>query len=358
MSRRQRGLSLIELMIAMVTGLLVVGAAATAFVSNQRSTETGIALAEVQARARLALDELAAGIRSAGYIGCAGAIAAAPAVPPNRNASGAAPTDWRPIELFRVEDAGWKPVAPAGYTPPVQGVGRPISGHDALLLEGGFLQGVAVQGTHADGGAVTVQRNYPGLESGAMGLISDCAGAEAFFIAGIDPLADGAVRLDTRAPLLGAYTPQAAFPQATRVMPYRRALYYIGDTARRTPRGEPVHALYEHLFPFDGTDPIEIASGIESIQLRARQRNPSGSSRELSLLHPEFDPARIVGVRLGLLVSSGALHEDAPPKRYPVLGNAIVAGASDGPGYPDDARIRRTFERTVMIRNRDSRRTP
>lgn len=68
---RQSGLSLIELMISMVLGLLVVGGAIGVFLSNQRTYRTTESLARVQENARVAFELMAREVREAGGNPCA-----------------------------------------------------------------------------------------------------------------------------------------------------------------------------------------------------------------------------------------------------------------------------------------------
>lgn len=69
--RRQRGLSLIELMISMVLGLLVVGGAIGVFVSSQQTYRATESLARVQENARVAFELMARDVREAAGNPCA-----------------------------------------------------------------------------------------------------------------------------------------------------------------------------------------------------------------------------------------------------------------------------------------------
>ncbi|MGY0799084.1 PilW family protein [Lysobacter sp. A286] len=66
-----RGLSLIELMISMLIGLMVVGSAIGVFLSNQRTYRTTEALARVQENARVGFELMAREVREAGGNPCA-----------------------------------------------------------------------------------------------------------------------------------------------------------------------------------------------------------------------------------------------------------------------------------------------
>lgn len=66
----QGGFTLVELMIALVLGLVVIGGVISVFLSNQQSYRTNQALGEVQDNSRSAFEFLARDIRNAGLTGC------------------------------------------------------------------------------------------------------------------------------------------------------------------------------------------------------------------------------------------------------------------------------------------------
>lgn len=71
--RRRRadgGFSLIELMVAMLLGLIVIGGATSVFLASQRTYRTNEALGDVQDNTRIAFELLARDIRKAGMTGC------------------------------------------------------------------------------------------------------------------------------------------------------------------------------------------------------------------------------------------------------------------------------------------------
>lgn len=66
----QFGFSLIELMIAMLLGLIVIGGVISVFLAGQRSYVTNTALEDVQDGSRIAFEMMARDIRDAGLTGC------------------------------------------------------------------------------------------------------------------------------------------------------------------------------------------------------------------------------------------------------------------------------------------------
>lgn len=67
---KQRGLSLVELMIALVLGLVLSAGIITVFISSKQSYQTQDAISQVQESGRFGLDFLSYEIRMAGFSGC------------------------------------------------------------------------------------------------------------------------------------------------------------------------------------------------------------------------------------------------------------------------------------------------
>jgi type IV pilus assembly protein PilW len=67
-TKRQRGFTLIELMIAMVLGLVVMSGVVTLFAQSQRSFKVDRNVAGMQSEARFALEEIARDLRMAGFV--------------------------------------------------------------------------------------------------------------------------------------------------------------------------------------------------------------------------------------------------------------------------------------------------
>lgn len=73
MSRTEKvasGFTLIELMVAMLLGLIVIGGVISVFLANQQVYRTNAALGEVQDGTRMSFEMLAQNIREAGLLGC------------------------------------------------------------------------------------------------------------------------------------------------------------------------------------------------------------------------------------------------------------------------------------------------
>src|SRR5436190_22011265 len=66
-----RGLSLVELMVAITIGLIIMAAVSAVFVNSRANYTTQESLARLQENARIAINTVARDLRMAGYYGCA-----------------------------------------------------------------------------------------------------------------------------------------------------------------------------------------------------------------------------------------------------------------------------------------------
>ena len=71
---KQRGLTLIEIMIALVIGLIITAGIIQVFSSTRQSNRVHEAISRMQETGRMALEVLARDIRMADFWGCAGGI--------------------------------------------------------------------------------------------------------------------------------------------------------------------------------------------------------------------------------------------------------------------------------------------
>lgn len=131
-SGRTRGITLIELMIAMLLGLVITGGAMSLMLANRQSYRTNEALSQVEESARTAFELLARDIRQAGVTGCdnSGRIA---------NVLKASPSNWWE-EWFGMkgyESTQTDPAVSIGT-----GTAERVAGTDSIQVQG--LQGTGL----------------------------------------------------------------------------------------------------------------------------------------------------------------------------------------------------------------------
>ncbi|MFT4172931.1 MAG: PilW family protein [Rhodocyclaceae bacterium] len=68
---RQSGFTLVELMIALVLGMIIIGSSVALFISQRMTTKLASQMSDIQNEGRIALDAVARDLRAAGDFGCA-----------------------------------------------------------------------------------------------------------------------------------------------------------------------------------------------------------------------------------------------------------------------------------------------
>jgi type IV pilus assembly protein PilW len=121
------GFTLVELMVAMLLGLIVIGGVTSVFLANQQVYRTNAALGDVQDNTRMSFEMLAQNIREAGLLGCGSNGQVANVLMDNPNNGGG--TDWW---------ANWSN-ALMGYSgttanPALATVTNQVAGTDSLMI--------------------------------------------------------------------------------------------------------------------------------------------------------------------------------------------------------------------------------
>ena len=207
---RTGGFSLIELMIAMVLGLLVAEGIYVLFAAAGKVNTTQTALARMQESGRIAIDLIAGDLRAAGHLPCGSKTSAwvftdtlsrhisgqpAAAHAPAGLASGI------PYPLDRSVFLGGSSCAAdtcspalAGVPKPGLGVGNRVPGTDALTVRRLQGDGLPADGAHqvcgSDGSITTINVRRPpgdiildGLKSSHLALLAGCTQAQIFQVA-------------------------------------------------------------------------------------------------------------------------------------------------------------------------------
>jgi type IV pilus assembly protein PilW len=394
---RQAGLSLIELMIALVIAALLTLGMIQIFVGSKVAYQVQEGLSRIQENGRFSLQYLERNARLAGYMGCGSDIAR---VPPNNPASANYPFDTRfinhlvahgatppselrfqrPIEGFdggdvpvdaplEIGGAGdWTPALPAD----LDFSDKVVKGSDVLILRIFGEESTPVMGGFSLSGSFTVADPNFVKTNGVYG-IENCGATPTYGFSEIFQAASSAGGAIT-APLGGGNV--LTVPAA----PDYTWNHSIGFSR---PVGSPINAsvhearylaIYVGLRESDGLPALfvehfeqgsaatrtdEIADGVESMQLLfgrdttvprddALDDYKTADEVVAGAGTPEaqdFAWQRVINVRIGLLMrgqesNSGTSHDAA----YQVAGTTV--------NPENDHRLRQVYETTVALRNR------
>lgn len=308
---RQRGLSLVELLVAMALGLLLLAGVTQVVLGSKRSYQSGVALAELQESGRFALEAIAQDLRNAGFTGaCAGGLV---------NASGADGAQYA-VERSPLEGHGVG-MSVAAWVPS----GR-LANTDALLLR--YASSPALEARAITGNRLLLTSSS--AVAGAFYLVSDQQSCLLLRNAG------------NASGLLADRSLEHFLAPATRVYPYRYAIYWIGRGVDGTPG----------LFVTDNSETTgvaqtsELVNGVAGMSLRygvtdARSEVVAAykAAREMSA----DDWRRVRTVRVSLLLQSQTREVDEASKSMTFDGRTLAADA--------ERRLRLVMGSTTALRN-------
>lgn len=368
-NQRQSGLSLVELLIALVLGLVLITGVLSVYLSSHKTYGVNTAVGQIQENGRAALNFIRVNTRMAGYMGCGATdthftnqlnTPASTMLPYNFGsvitgfeANGTAPGDQYslPAATPRAPRAGaaaaWSPALDPSL--PSGSAAYVIPGSDifAVSISQRTITPSYVTGLGAGANSFTVAANNNSLVAGDLIVISNCvqtAVREATAVKGLT------IGTDTGTSAPGnASSLRPALVQNAQVTTASVVAYYVGLGADGAP------ALFEAFTDTSsasGFSPQEIVPGVENMQVLYGVA-PAGSdaptqyltAAEVSTQSPALW-SKVVSVRVALLLRSatGAVHRPGVAQTYDLLGTGVVA--------PRDTRLRQIFTATIALRNR------
>ncbi len=374
---RQTGFSLIELMVAMLIGIMVTGGMVTVFSGSKRSSVLNTTLTELQESARFTMGAMITDIRLAGFQGCTPAANhGSPAVVLAANAPTANLQDSALTGHVIENDGDWNPPPPLGFTPPAAGEpGAPVPGTHALSAQYGSpetyrIERMATQFDPVKLSSATVKDM--GVVENDLVLVSDCQAANIFTVSATGPDTLAHAASVNRNPATGGADGRLTttfgprYPgddrMRPRVMRFEANIYYVGMTGRTNTQGEEVLALFRQSLPYvlpstgDVVPPVEMVEGITDLHLRLGVELPPPDD-EVRFVSPEdvaATPGEIGSVEVGILIESfDYVSDKADTRSYSIAGKTLQAGGNRSAStYRTDKRMRIAYNASVDIRNR------
>ena len=378
---RPRGFSLIELMIAMVLGLILISGMISIFSALNRSSTLNRAIATAQQDARFALESMSSDIRMAGFQGCSALEESHLKI----NAVNAPIADFSQgisesaIWLSKVvSSTEWAPEIPWGSSFALPSVNSAVTGTTVLALQFGDPSAYSLNAqvgitNPARDGLIQIagQSADINISTGDLAIISDCQGGDLFHVTNVSSDADaGMVEIshtadsttNSDASFSVAYGNTDILLNQTMVMRFNAHIYYIGNTGQDDASGNDITALYLQTYPFNADNPpIELIQGVEHLAVSFTQVDDLGNVRYVNAGDSTFEPSKVQAVRIGVLVSSfDAVAESNDSKTYMIAGQSVipaVAGSSDDDStasltHAADRKLRLAFDTTVKVRNK------
>ena len=341
--RKQRGLTLVELMIAMTIGLLLLGGITSIMISSRQTYRVNEALSRMQDNSRYAFQVLSRDIRMAGYFGCVGSD-----VDPLNVLSG--PTDF--LWNFKQSIYGYEATSATAWNLTLDSsITSPLGGRDIIVVRGASGDGTSAAIkvlTHTGGGppgeppgsANMKVSLASGLAKDDVVMASDCLATAVFQISEINTAGgfDNVVH-NTGAGVPGNTTKDLGkdFTGAELLKITTRS-YYI----RTNDAGRP--ALYRKV----GTaDAEEIVEGIENMQIQyGEDTNGDITADVYRGADAVANWSKVVSVRVNLLMQT--IDDNIAGAKQPYTYNGVAVAVAAVP----DRRLRQVYSTVITLRNR------
>lgn len=337
--RKQRGLTLVELMIAMTIGLLLLGGITSIMISSRQTYRVNEALSRMQDNARFAFQVLSRDIRMAGYFGCVGSD-----VTPTNTLNG--PTDF--LWNFKQTIYGYEATSATAWNlTPDSSITSPLGGRDIIVVRGASGDGTSAPvkvldhpGGTPPGSANLKVSDASGLKESDVVMVTDCLGAAVFQITGCcagTPGFDNVIH-NTGSPSIvpGNLTKELGKEYTGgEVLKITTRSYYI----RTNDAGRP--ALYRKV----GTaDVEEVVEGIENMQIQYGEDTNGDITADIYRgADAVADWSKVVSVRVSLLMQT--IDDNIAGATQPYTFNG-------GTTTPTDRRLRQVYSTVITLRNR------
>ena len=355
--RRQSGLSLVEIMVALTLGVVLLTGVIQIYASTKSTYRMQDNLARLQENGRFALSFLSRDVRMAGYHGCT-------TFGPVTN------TLNNPSSLqydFTVGLTGYNDV---GASPPaaLSGAGVvPASGTDVIVVRRNVDEPVRVVKNNSSaqmfvevlsqvpGGCKDGSDRVSGLCSNDILMVSDCIKSRVFQA--------GNLQVTGTPPDLNITHPSSGTP-GNAISSWggagSPAEEQFGDDAEIVRLGSYAYfisnkvvngATMPVLNRYDGGQVFELVEGVEDMQVTYGEDTDGDRTADVYRdADAVFDWSAVVSARIHLLLRTNENNLTDAPLDY-VFNGATVAGASMATG---DRHLRREFTTTVTLRNRAS----
>jgi type IV pilus assembly protein PilW len=321
---KQKGISLVEIMVALVISLFLLGGIVQVYLGNKTTFKFTNALAEIQENGRFALDWISQDLRMSNEWGC---VRFNPADTDNINntLSAATVTNYNSnFHDFVGEEA-------------VEGTNNAgLNGSDTITIRGGKPGQANVKSPFVPAGTASLNVTTGSrIGQGDFVLVTRCGANDLLIEAEADILRvtnSTTVAATTLLTFAGAKSQQ--FENDASVIELQTVTYSIANGAS----GEP------SLFRTEFGTALELVEGIDDIQILygVDSDNDQSANQYLSSNNvADFDD--VVSIRVMLLVRSIDDFVAEAPQAYSFNGAQTTAG---------DRRLRQVFTMTVALRNR------
>lgn len=269
--KRQSGLTLTELMIALILGLLLVGSVFGVYLSNQTTARTTEDLSDLQNRIRLAFQVMSYDLRSSGFLGCNNAERVVTVVTVAANT---------PIWMR------WR----GG----LEGFAADTTNNESIRL----MYAAGTSSSIAEHTGTRLTLNQPSdLVTGQFGVVCDDTLSSIFQVSstGLDWVEHAQSGLNSTANL-GFLGTQRTYPKDAMLMRFETVRWFVGPSEVDT----SVNSLYREIIVSGAPVAEEVLFGVEQLQFGYQMRNSAFGPVPFSAA---IDMTQVVGVNVRIILA-------------------------------------------------------
>ncbi|MDD2761111.1 MAG: PilW family protein [Methylomonas sp.] len=342
-NRWQAGLTLVEIMIALLIGAFLLGGVLQVFVNSKQTYRMQENLSRLQESGRFAMELISNDLRMAGYVGCAslGAVKLTIDADPKADedkGSNTNPklTDFSNSTAITGDDnvaADWNASACSGSC---------VADTDAVTVQyAGTCGGYLIGNMGTDNANIQIpENNSCGVKANDTLLISDCSAADIF-------IATNASKGEKKQTIAHAAN-QNTSPKLSKVYGTDAELYVLKSYSyfiRTGASGRPaLWRLDNTKAAAVGTNPVELVEDVENLQILYGEDTDADGAANYYVTADDIDTiANVISLRVQVLVATPDDNLAKSPIKYVYNGETLT---------PDDRRLRRVFTATLAVRNR------
>ena len=341
-ARRNKGLTLVELMISMVLGLIVVGGVVSVLVANKQTYRTNEGVSQVQESARTAFELIARDVRQAAGTGCDNNNRIANVLDPTGT-----PPWWSVWFGIRGYDGAQTDPATGFGTWAAGSANNRINGTDSLVLQGLEGTGLSVEDHNQTSANLKINATTTQIVENDILVVCDFDHAAIFRVSeynaanvtvvhntGSSPVPENCFKglgYPVPAPPCGGNGNTYKFGRNSQIAKFAASDWYIGDNNRPTEGGRSL--FRKRLAGGGALVQEEIAAGVTDMQIAYRLSNTTDfvDANHASLTAATW--ANVNAMRITLTVQS--------------IDQRLSTDASVNSG-----RLQRDFTSVITFRNR------
>lgn len=336
----QRGLSLIELMVAMLAGLFLIAGAVSTYLNSKNTFRVDRAVSGLQENGRFALETLTRDLRLAGFGGCNGMATANNVL----NSAGSFNNNFSSsLQGFEALTSTWSPALDSAITSGT--TVTPLTARDvitvrrpegsAYYLSAPFMAS-GTESPHVDAGVISPDK----IKQGHFVLVGDCNAAAIFQVSNADVLSTGTLAhaASNGSPGNSSANLGNTFGSGALAVRLVTATYFVA--ASQVAPG--TNALWLRT---GDEAPIELAEGVDNMQIVYGEDTDGDLTANRYVTADQVgDMGNVVSVRISLLMSTVEDNIATSPQPYSFNGSQPVT--------PTDRKLRSVFTTVINIRNR------